>query len=376
MQRKALSRSPNSFKGRILVVDDDENNRDLLSRRLAMEGHIIEEAEGGRRALQMIGSGRYDLILLDIMMPEMNGIEVLMEIRKSFPQGTLPVIMATAKDDSHDVAGALRLGANDYVTKPLDMIVLLARIQTQLGLSWYQAQNERLSRTREEFIEIASHDLKSPLSHILGYGSLILETERESEKPDSEILDFSERIIGAVRTTQKIVEDFLDLQALEDGQLQLDLREGDLSALVEKVVDNNRRSATEKKLQLESALSTDIPLLPMDPIRIEQVLENLVGNAVKFCPEGSHILVCNSNSEGQVTVEVADSGPGLSEEEMKVAFDKYSRLSPRPTGSETSSGLGLAISKMMIEAHGGRIGVRTSDSGGACFWFSLPLTRT
>jgi signal transduction histidine kinase len=374
LQRSASTPPRTPFKGHLLVVDDDENNRDLLCRRLAMEGHTTEEADGGRQALQKIEANRYDLILLDIMMPEINGIEVLTGIRKTFPPGVLPVIMATARDDSHDVAGALRLGANDYVTKPLDMMVLLARIQTQLGLTWYQAESDRLGRLRDEFIQIASHDIKSPLSHILGYGNLLLETEEERDAPNKDILDFSRRIIGAARTTQRLVEDFLDLEVLEDGRLQLERQDSDLSKMLEKVVSNHLPSAKDKRLQLEARLASDIPPISIDPHRIEQVADNLIGNAIKFCPPDKRILVQSSILGGEALVEVSDTGPGLSEDEMERAFTKYARLTPKPTGGETSSGLGLAISKMMIEAHGGRVGVRANESGGACFWFSLPLT--
>lgn len=373
MERIIEPDQPDRFTGRILVVDDDENNRDLMIRRLGLEGHQLEGAAGGHQALEMIEDGAYDLVLLDIMMPELNGVEVLKLLREKHPPTLLPVIMATAKDESRDVADALKIGANDYVTKPLDMLVLLARIQTQLRLLWYQVESERLGRLREEFIQIASHDLKSPLSHVVGYGNLILETEGEENEPNSEVLDFSRRIIDSAKTMRKIIEDFLDMQALEEGGLQLDLQTGDLADLAAKVVKTNQPAAGEKDLTLETEFDPELPPLSLDPPRITQVLENLVGNAIKFCREKDRILVRTSRSGDNALVEVSDTGPGLSEPDMKVAFHKYARLSNKPTGSEKSSGLGLAISRMMIESHGGQIGVRKNDAGGATFWFTLPL---
>lgn len=373
MERITEPDLPDRFTGRILVVDDDENNRDLMLRRLALEGHALEGAPGGRQALRMIEDGPYDLVLLDIMMPELNGIEVLKLLRETHAPTALPVIMATAKDESHDVADALKIGANDYVTKPLDMVVLLARIQTQLRLLWYQVESERLRRLREEFIQIASHDLKSPLSHVVGYGNLILETEGDETEPNQEIVDFSRRIIDSAATMRKIIEDFLDFQALEEGQLQLELRMADLPALITRVVEANRPAAAEKSLTIELELDPRLPDVPLDPPRITQVLENLVGNAVKFCRKGDRINVAARLDDSEARVEISDTGPGLSDEDRKVAFHKYARLSTKPTGSEKSSGLGLAISRMMVVSHGGRIGVHRNESGGATFWFTLPL---
>lgn len=373
MERLAESGHPDRFTGQILVVDDDENNRDLLLRRLALEGHTLESAAGGRQALQMIGSRAYDLVLLDIMMPEMNGIEVLGLLREKHAPTALPVIMATAKDESQDVADALKIGANDYVTKPLDMVVLLARIQTQLRLLWYQVESERLGRLREEFMQIASHDLKSPLSHVIGYGNLIVETEQDEAEPNEEVLDFSRRIIDSAGSMQRIIEDFIDLHALEEGHLHLEVRADDLSALIGEVVEANRPAAEEKGLTIDIETDARLSSVPFDSPRITQVLENLIGNAIKFCSKGDRITIQSLQNGSDAVVEVRDTGPGLSEEDMKVAFDKYARLSAKPTGSEKSSGLGLAISRMMIASHGGRVGVRRNEAGGSTFWFTLPL---
>lgn len=360
------------FGGRILVVDDDENNRDLLIRRLRLEDHHIEGAEGGRRALEMIHAGDYDLVLLDIMMPEVNGIEVLRRLRETHSPAALPVIMATAKDDSHDVADALKLGANDYVTKPLDMIVLLARIQTQLRLLWFQRESERLGRLREHFISIASHDLKSPLSHVFGYANLILEIEAARSEPNEEIIGFGRRIVEAARTMRSIVEDFLDFQALQEGQLHLDRADNDLNAIAREVIRDNETYARQKQMTLAADLDPALPPLSLDAPRIRQVVQNLVDNAIKFSPAGGHPRLRTSRAGDAVRLEVSDDGPGLNPGDLEIAFDRYARLSNKPTGGEKSSGLGLTIARFLVEAHGGRIGVHNNDGGGATFWFELP----
>lgn len=362
------------FGGRILVVDDDDNNRDLLTRRLGLEDHRIEGVDGGRRALEMIESETFDLVLLDIMMPEINGVEVLRRLRETHPPALLPVIMATAKDDSHDVADALKLGANDYVTKPLDMVVLLARIQTQLRLLWFQRESDRLGRLREEFISIASHDLKSPLSHVFGYANLIVDLESSRPDPNPEIVGFGRRIGDAARTMRSIVEDFLDFQSLQDGQFMLDASEGDLNAIARDVLRANEQYARQKDVQLRTELDPSLPPLSLDRSRISQVVQNLVDNAIKFSPTGSNMLIRTTRDGDWARLEVIDDGPGLNPRDLEIVFDKYARLSNKPTGGEKSSGLGLTISRYLIDAHGGRIGVRNNDARGATFWFDLPLT--
>ena len=145
----------------LLVVDDNEDNRDMLARRLKRQGYAVDVAEDGTQALGMIAAANYDLVLLDIMMPGLSGIDVLTTLRTRHSVADLPIIMATAKDESEDVVNALKLGANDYVTKPIDFPVVLARIRTQLSL-------KRLSALKDEFLRMASHDLKNPLTVILG----------------------------------------------------------------------------------------------------------------------------------------------------------------------------------------------------------------
>lgn len=372
-ERVSAPGEPARFHGRLLVVDDDENNRHLLTLRLQMEGHRIESAENGRQAIDRIEHEDFDLILLDVMMPEVNGIDVLRIIRQWHSPAELPVIMITARDESHEVADTLRLGANDYITKPLDMVVLLARIQTQLGLVWHQQESARLQALKEEFIAIASHDLKSPLSHVLGYGSLIVELMASGEERAGEVVEFAQRIVEAARTMRRIVDDFLDFQALEEGQFHIEWTDGNLNTLALEVLEAYRHAAGRKEIDLLDELDPGLPTLAFDAARIRQVIQNLVDNAIKFCLPRSTVRLRTFADGDRAVLEVVDAGPGLTEEDERRVFTRYARLSNRPTGDEKSSGLGLAIARLLVESHGGTIGVRNNDDIGATFWFSLPL---
>ena len=361
-------------EGHLLVVDDNEMNRDMLQRRLTRRGYVVDAAEDGPRALRMIRDQGYDLILLDIMMPGMSGVEVLERIRESHSVADLPVVMATAKIESEQIVEALKLGANDYVTKPLDFPVVLARVQTQLEMLRLRRELARLLRVKEEFLAIASHDLKNPLNAVMGFAVLIKTLLPVGSEMTEEGHELAARIVNAAGVMTKIITDFLDFQALEDGEFTLKRSEVDLSELARETIDANAEYAARKDVHF--AFEPDESLAPIsaDRPRIAQVLQNLVGNAIKFCPEGAAVTVRTAGDDSSQVCEVRDTGPGLTDEDLGKIFQKYARLSNQPTGGEKSSGLGLAICKRMIELHGGEIGVRNNaPDRGATFWIRLPV---
>ncbi len=351
----------------LLVVDDNENNRDMLSRRLRRQGFVVDVAEGGREALAKIEGSQIELVLLDVMMPGMSGIEVLKEIRITRSIEELPVIMATARSDSQDIIEALELKANDYVVKPIDFPVLLARVRTQLSL-------RRMAELKNDFLRIASHDLKGPIHAILSSASLLMSELPPGQVMTEDLYEFVELIRNRTRQMWGIIEDFLDFQAFDDGEIQLHRSPTDLNELVARVVSRNASYAAEKDIQLETEPADTLPLLNIDPGRIEQVIENLVNNAIKFSFAGTTSAVRTSlTDKGRVTLEVLDGGPGLKPEDEDKLFMKYARLSNRPTGGEVSTGLGLAICKRLIDLHDGMIGANRNPEGGSVFWFHLPV---
>jgi signal transduction histidine kinase len=351
---------------RLLIVDDNEMNREVLVRRLARHGYECVEAVGGREALELLEKEPFDLALFDIMMPEVSGLDALAKVRETRSLADLPVIMVTAKSQRDDVVAALELGANDYVTKPVDFPVLLARVKTHLEL-------HRLSALKDEFLGIASHDLKNPLTEVLGVASLV----EALVPPGTPMPEKLHGLIGSMkksaRRMQTIIEDFLDFQALEAGSLAITRRETDLGAIAREVVDANATYAAQKQVRLHLAVDPALPVLQADHDRILQVMQNLVDNALKYgLPDGDcHVRLTRDGADARV--EVQDSGPGLKEEDLGRVFDKYVRVGSMPTGGEKSSGVGLNICQKLVELHGGRIGVFNAPAGGATFWFTLPL---
>src|SRR5258708_5055842 len=207
----------NSAQGKLLVVDDNEMNRDMLSRRLTREGYTVLVAEDGQQALDMIKDQKFDLIVLDIMMPGLSGFEMLPIIRETHSLADLPIIMATAKDESVDIVEGLKLGANDYVTKPIDFPVLLARLQIHLKL-------KALAQLKDEFLRIASHELKNPLSTILMSAHIVRDKVPPGTEMPEQLDNMLTFIVRRGDEMQRIIRDFLDFQAMEDGNLALELK--------------------------------------------------------------------------------------------------------------------------------------------------------
>ena len=352
--------------GKLLVVDDNEMNRDMLSRRLKRIGHTVEIAVGGKQALEMLEQQPFDLILLDIMMPEISGIEVLKIVRQKYSIAELPIIMVTAKDQSDDIVESLSLGANDYITKPIDFPVANARVQTQLSL-------KRLAELKDEFLRIASHDLKNPLTGIIGYSSILKSLITPIEQIPQDLKNSIGRIDHLAQLMRRIITDFLDFQAMEDGQMKVDLKPFDINDIARMAIINNFDYAKSKQIEFTEEIATTPIQVNADQYRIQQVIENFTSNAIKFSDKGSKVTIRTKVEQNTAFLEVSDTGPGLTEDDMKKLFIKYARLSNKPTGGEKSSGLGLAICKKVIELHQGEIGARNnSQAPGSTFWFSLP----
>ena len=354
-------------QGNLLVVDDNEMNRDMLSRRLTREGYTVTLAEDGNQALDLIKTHKFDLIVLDIMMPGLSGFEMLPIIRETHSLADLPIILATAKDGSEDVVEGLKLGANDYVTKPIDFPVLLARLRIHLKL-------RNLAQLKDEFLRIASHDLKNPLSTILMSAHIVRDKVPPGTVMPEQIHNMLSFIVRRGDEMQHIIRDFLDFQAMEDGNLALELKMMNVNDMVRQIVEANLDYATSKEVTLTTQLDEKVPQINADESRLSQVAQNLVGNALKFSPKGSAAVVRTRIENGSVFVEICDSGPGLTQDDLGLVFAKYSRLSNKPTGGESSSGLGLAICKQFIDLHGGKIGVANNPDHGATFWFSIPTS--
>jgi signal transduction histidine kinase len=355
-----------SDKRRILVVDDEPINIKILNVALRDE-YDISVATNGKAALEFVDSGNaLDLILLDIMMPEISGLEVLEELRKTHSLSELPIIMATAMDQSTDIVKALELGANDYVTKPIDIPVLKARVQTQINL-------KVLSELKNKFLGIAAHDLRNPLSVIKGYVGLftagILGEVPEEQKEYYGLID------NACESMLQLINDLLDISAIESGKLDLEFQNIDPNLYLKENYSANSILAKAKSINLDLDIPDTLPQLRCDPNRVTQVINNLITNAIKFSYPETTITIHARVNDNDVEISVEDQGQGIPEAEIPKIFAEFGRSSVQSTAGEKSTGLGLAIVKRIVEAHNGRIWVESETGRGTTFFFNLPLTQ-
>jgi len=351
----------------LLVVDDNEMNRDLIALQLRKHGYQVSAAASGYEALDMLETQKFDLILLDIMMPGMNGLDMLLEVRKTHSLLSLPVIMVTADDLEQSIIEALQRGANDYLVKPLNLPVAIARIKTQLTL-------KELDDLKGEFVRFASHDLKKPLIVAMDITESLQKDCEPGQPAKPETPEVLQLLYKTCENMQNVIDGFLNTESF--GASAADLKRAiPLNSVVSKSVQNNTEYAKKKGIVLKEELANDLPEIELDEFRITQVLDNLIGNAMKFSPKDTTTTVRTRTDGEFVYAEISDGGPGLSEEDMKKLFQRHARLSNRPTGGESSTGVGLSLSKQLIEQHNGGIGARNNPARGATFWIRLPLKQ-
>lgn len=365
---------------RVVIVDDSPVGTEALAAHMEIEGFQAETYNDSLEALDALRANPPDIVLMDVMMPGMNGLALLKALRAHPSTAEVPVIMLTALDESDDIVRGLDLGANDYVTKPPQLEVLAARVRTQLHLKRLQDQRQRdiaelrrLSNIKDKFLQIAAHDLRTPVHNItLGLDLLT----RYYERSNCEIQEFesiTRTMTNALGIMRSIVNDFLDLQAIRSGSVDLDIQPVNLNTLVQNVLEQYAAYARQKDVEIRASFDPELPGSNGDPNRLTQVIANLVSNAVKFSPRGSVIGVRTRVVNRRQLLEVADSGPGIPEDEMPLLFQEFARLSPQPTGGEKSSGVGLSIAQQLVELHGGKIGARSKPGHGSLFWVELPI---
>jgi two-component system sensor histidine kinase/response regulator len=366
---------PNSSasRTRILVVDDITKNLQVVGTMLRNAGYEIMPTTSGAQALERVRVQPPDLILLDLMMPDMDGIEVCRRLKADPVTAQIPVIFLTASNEMEHLVKGFEVGAVDYVTKPFNPPELLARVRTHIELKLARQRLREMNDEKNEFMGVAAHDLRSPLNAVKGYAELMLDEPEMEPKERAELLG---RIHDASRRMAEMVQNLLDHNRIERGEMKLNLTPIDLCALLSAVVEAQRPQATLKS-QTIHLQDTGAAIQAMaDRDVVIQVLENLVSNAVKYSPPGKNIFARAREEARAVRLEIQDQGPGLSSEDRRRLFGKYARLSARPTGGESSTGLGLSIVKKMVEAMNGKVWCESEPGKGATFIVALPGANT
>jgi CheY-like chemotaxis protein len=374
--------------GHVLVVDDNVANRELLSRRLLGQGHTVATAENGRQALEMLQRQPFDLVLLDIMMPEVDGYQVLEQLKADARLCHIPVIMISALGEIASVARCIEMGADDYLPKPFNPVLLKARVDACLEkkrlrdreVQLYEQLQENYRRLqdseslRDSLTSMIVHDLRTPLTSFLA-GLQTIELLGELNHRQQEFLGIA---ISGGHTLLGMINDLLDISKLESGSLLLDCQPLAVTEVVQCALHQVTSLAEQKSLKVTSDIAADLPPLHADEVKLGRTLVNLLGNAVKFTPMDGAVTISVRGHEGSASEDgllfaISDTGAGIPAEAFERIFEKFGQVETRQAGHAASTGLGLTFCKMVVEAHGGRIWVESEPGRGSTFSFIIPV---
>lgn len=418
----------------ILIVDDSASQRLKLQHDLEKNNYIVSEAEDAEAALLEIGLRKPDLIISDVVMPGMSGYEFCKKIKSDEKTREIPFILLTSLSEPEDIIMGLESKSDNFITKPYEEKELLSRINyvlmndemrtssrgASMGIDIFfggkkhiitaervqildllfstfensqkkhaelklanvklktlslelKNQNDKLEKLNEEknrFLRIAAHDIRNPADAILQSQALLKdEIEDKLDDDQKELFSIFEHASEAIL---QLLNEILDVAIIEAGEVNLNFEEIDLVQLINKVILFNSSIAMQKKISISASQLPDQLLIKLDKVKIEQVLNNLVSNAVKYSEENTSINIEVNELEDEVIVCVIDKGLGIPKEQQSKLFQPFSTAGVKATKGERSTGLGLSIVKKILEKHQGEIWFESKENVGSKFYFSLP----
>ena len=362
----------------ILVIDDNTTNLKVITDYITQMGFKVLMARSGESGLKRARLSRPDLILLDVLMPGMNGFEVCQHLKADEQTEDIPIIFMTALSETEHKVRGFAVGAVDYVTKPVQMEEVVARVSTHLQLrdltQRLQKSNEALAKAnddKDKFFSIVAHDLRSPFNPLLALAQTLSAAIDTYEL--REIKEISSSIYRSAQTVYTLLENLLDWSRLQMGHLQYTPTSIGLPYLADQVLQSFKAMADEKEIVLTHSIADDISLYT-DANMLRIVLHNLVSNALKFtCPGGTiAISAVEANGTNMVEISVADTGVGMSRLQQEKLFRMGAHHSSLGTAQEKGTGLGLVICREMIDRCGGQIWVESVEDQGTTVNFTLP----
>ncbi|MCS7091137.1 MAG: response regulator [Verrucomicrobiota bacterium] len=392
-QDTSRSRSATPEPASVLLVEDDPELPEVLASLLTLDAIQLDCAATGREAWERIRQAPPEMILLDLGLPDMDGLQLLQRLKADPQTQHIPVVVVTAWNNPQDKLRGFEAGASDYVTKPFEATELRARIRAVLRTKRLQDQLTRANRELEaarkaaeesarakaEFLANMSHEIRTPMNGVIAMCALLRETPLNAEQRT-----YVETIHSSGEALLSLINQILDFSKIEAGKLELEQRPFSLRACVEESLDVLAAKAAEKKLELTYLMDEGIPeSLLGDPNRIRQILVNLLGNAVKFTHVGEVVLNVRLLSDLReparpdapcwLHFSVRDTGIGIPADRLPRLFQSFSQVDAATARQYGGTGLGLAISRSLVEAMGGRIWVESTVQKGSTFHFTLPL---
>lgn len=371
-------------KTKIMIVDDTPANLKILAEILYRQGYHVLAFPSGPAALRALQKSLPDLILLDIMMPEMDGFDVCRILKNDTALRSIPVIFISARDDTTSKIRAFAEGGVDYVVKPFQEDVLLARVRTHLHLHCQKIQIEKqkkklqenydrlmvLENMRDSLVHMVAHDMNSPLMGIMGYAELL---GMELQDSGNETLyAMTRKLSASAQTLQRMIMNLLDISRLEADKMPTQTLACEPDQLIQNALDVMEPLLLKTELLWKKGTVGEKVLC--DPDLSLRVLENLIGNAIKHGGEKSRITLAVSSEEAFMKFSVTDTGPGIPSDCHNSIFEKYAQVPDKTKRRPYGTGLGLAFCMLAVESQGGKIGFDSREGEGATFWFSLPST--
>jgi signal transduction histidine kinase len=362
----------------VLFLDDEQSALDLVLHQFAQEPYGIYLATKPDQAMEVLRRENIKVVVSDQNMPKVQGVKWLQEIKQFNPD--IVRILLTAHADFSAAEEAINIGeVYRVITKPwksADLVSTIRRAIERYDLSMKaERANEKLKAMYEiqrEFTSTVSHELRTPLASIKTAIDLVVKKTLGAINPDQEeVLGRAKKNVDRLK---RLIDDILDLTKMESGKLQMNIMLNDLHQVVSEVVEAQKDFAQGRGLYIRMALDNHVPHVPFDSDRIIQILNNLIGNALKFTKKGGiTIKTTNHYNDDYVLVSVIDTGKGIAEENLSKLFQKFHQIESAQENEEGGTGLGLAISKEIVARHGGKIWVESQLEKGTTFHFTLPI---
>ena len=383
----ALGTSTDQPRARILLADDNADMRDYVRRLLAPKYDVATVADG-EKALGLARSEEFDLVLTDVMMPQLDGFGLLKALRADDRTSTMPIILLSARAGEESRVEGMGAGADDYLVKPFSARELLARVEAHLNLQRLRRESEAAvfelmarekearasaeiaNRIKDDFLAILSHELRTPLNAIVGWTHL-LKSGKLSERDRERGVDVIERNAAAQRA---IIDELLDISRIVTGKLKLDPRPLELPGVIDGVIDAVRPAAEAKNIQIHTSIERNAGLVMGEAVRLQQVIWNLLSNAVKFTPTHGRVDVELKSAGTKLKLIISDTGEGIDHEFLPYIFERFRQADTSSKRVHGGLGLGLSIVSSLVSMHGGEIQAASGGKGkGATFTVTLPV---
>ena len=353
----------------VLIVDDVPQNVQIAQTILGMDGYRIETSEGGAQALQSAREKSIDLILLDIMMPEIDGFTVAEELQADEKTADIPIIFLTARNDTDSITRGFKIGAVDYITKPFRGEELRMRVKTHLKLRHTQQRLRESNASKDKFFSIIAHDLRSPFTALVGMSQYLAKGIDHIDPETAK--EFLEGMHKSSKNAFNLLENLLEWSRIQTGRLPMNPQMVDVGEILEDNLSLLQVNIESKDISIENHLNESEEVWA-DENAVHTVLRNLLSNAIKFTPKGGTISIYSQGLKDKVAITVKDTGVGMDQEPLDKLFRIDHRNTTRGTDKEKGSGLGLILCKEFVERNHGSLSVESKKGAGSMFSFILP----